>query len=136
MPSNPTILSLNKKETYSEECGKHSLSSMALVAENKTLSIKVIGKARNYGTCTYVPMDFKKYGGNNANLLSLFAEKKKRKLEEENDENVVQKPEQPKKEKPLTFCSCPINKKTSRYCQFHFNKKSIEVQNSRVECNG
>ncbi|KAG2393498.1 hypothetical protein C9374_007029 [Naegleria lovaniensis] len=148
--ANPIILQINRKETDTDVKNKNSTlstesSPVALVAETKTTSFKIIGKAKHYGTCAYVPIDFNKYTGNNLKLLSMLNEKKKRKHNDDDDVNenslVSHQPQRPmnsssSSKQPHSFCSCPINTAVSRYCLYHFNKKMNEVQNSRVECNG
>ncbi|EFC49111.1 hypothetical protein NAEGRDRAFT_56948 [Naegleria gruberi] len=132
--ANPTILQINKKETDTENSTKQQFSSLSMIGENRNISLKVIGKAVHFGTCTYVPVDFNKYTGNNLKLFNMLNEKKKQKLQDENQTTTTTSSQN--KDKPLTFCTCPINKAVSRYCNYHFNKKSREVQDSRVECNG
>nr|CAG4715827.1 unnamed protein product [Naegleria fowleri] len=143
--ANPVILQINRKETDTDNtlstlCTESS--PMAFVVETKTTSFRIIGKAKHYGTCAYVPMDFNKYTGNNLKLLSMLNEKKKKRKHNDDDMNEDKTSQQSNpsssssKQSPHSFCSCPINTAVSRYCLYHFNKKSSEVQNSRVECNG
>ncbi|KAL9656955.1 hypothetical protein ABK040_007046 [Willaertia magna] len=131
---NPIILNINLMEMSSQnKCEKKS--PFGLFVENKNSLFK-IGKAKELGVCSYVPIFFNKYEGSNLKVLEQLRKKKEVSgscSTSNGDNNNVKTVDEV--QKGYSFCNCAINKTKRKYCDYHFQKRNEEIQESRVECN-